>query len=180
MMRIFMIVSLINMCASVSSQIRFTYHWRQIDGVVETIIETPDSANTIVSGLNAPGEYFYEFSVCNDFGCGLDTMKITVLPEKTLALGEDTISVVIRPPDVKKLEVKAILRDADILLQIRSPRAQKVRVMLFNQLGQALAEVTIPVKKGFNFASLPAPRVKGIYFIWVVGNYQSETLKIMI
>lgn len=158
---------------------QFSYLWRQISGPVDVVIQHPDSAKTIVSELNLPGDYLFEFSVTNLFGTGRDTCKVTVLPGEVLSIDTST-RIVLQRPRVTKFEVQMLERASDVLVQIKSPRRQTVKVYLLNMYGQRLAEVSIPVSTGVTIASLPKPRVKGVYVFQFITYFENTSKKILI
>lgn len=162
-----------------SAQVHFTYHWRQIAGPVSVQIDNPDSAATWVRELNAPGEYRFEFEVCNEFGCGYDTCTVTVLPSDVLALDTTTRTRITRPI-IKKLEIKSLIRGSEILFEIKSPRVQSLNVQIYDATGRLLGRSVVNVRTGYNYVSLPAPRVHGVYYIRVISYFENVTRKIMI
>ena len=95
-----------------------TYHWKQVSGSISVTIATPDKDTTEVTGLNVPGEYKFEFAACNDFGCGYDTVKVTVFPADVAAI--DTTKIKIERPQITKLEIKMLQRPAEIWFEIQS------------------------------------------------------------
>lgn len=178
-MKTLIIIISILFVMSARAQVRLTFHWRQISGPIATIIDHPDSANTLVRELNVPGDYDYELEVCNDFGCRQDTARITVRPEKTLAI-DTTSSITIPRPRIKKLEIRWLEKPSEIWLEIKSPRVQTLKMQLYNSLGQMLATAEIPVKHGVNYASLPRPQLHGVYYIRVLSYFENITKKIII
>lgn len=157
----------------------FVFKWRQISGPVEVTIVNPDSASTLVTGLNIPAEYLFEFSVTNMFGTGKDTCMVTVLPAEVLAL-DTTKKTILRKPPVKYFSAKALVKGDLIYIQVKSPKPQVVKVMLFNMLGQALAEAKIPVLSGENIFTLPKPRVNGVYILRFYNEIVNENFKLLI
>ena len=157
----------------------FIYKWRQVSGPTETTIINPDSASTVVTGLNIPGEYLFEFSVTNMFGTGKDTCKVTVLPAEVLAI-DTTKKPILQRPVVKKFSAKAIVKGDRIYIQVKSPKPQKVKVRLYNMMGQALAEAEIPVKGGENIFTLPKPRIGGVYILRFFNEIVNDTYKFVI
>lgn len=156
------------------AQIKFTFGWRQISGPVTVTIVHPDSASTPVTGLDKEGFYDFEFSACNDFGCGYDTCRVTVIGS-VLSL-DTTKPYELSRPEFKEFEVALIDKNSLIYFEIKSPRAQTVKVNIFNTAGQMLATADINVRKGYNYGTLPKPRVHGIYII-VFYTYFEKTVK---
>lgn len=165
--------------SSARAQIKLTYQWRQVAGPVAAVIEHADSASTLVKELNVPGEYKFEFTACNDFGCSSDTCTVTVLPADVLAI-DTTTKVHIERPVIKKLEIAMLDKGGEVWMQIKSPRVQKVTCQLFNSVGQLLATADIQLKTGINYASLPKPRLKGIYIFRFVTYFENVTHKMII
>lgn len=121
----------------------------------------------------------FEFEVCNAFGCGYDTCKVTVHPGDVLSLDTSSRATIVRP-EIKKLEIKSLLRGSEIWFEIRSPRVQSLTFQIYDQAGRLLAKAVVNVRTGYNYASLPAPRVHGVYYIRVLSYFENVTQKIMI
>lgn len=168
----------VSSCASAQMQ----FHWRQIGGPLPTDIAFPDSANTLVKGLFVPGEYEYELAVTfpayNDF-VAKDSVIITVLPGTVLALRPDT-SYQIQRPEIKELEIKVATNSSSILIQIKSPKFQKIECGLFDMVGRKIAKVDMKVFKGVNYMTVPKPKVKGIYILKFTTYFENVTKKIML
>lgn len=61
--------------------------WRQISGPAVANIEKPDHDTTLVTNLNIPGDYQFEYSVTDNGGLtASDTMTVTVHPAVVLPL----------------------------------------------------------------------------------------------
>lgn len=161
-----------------SASAQFEYKWRQISGPIQAFIENPDSAKTLVTGLVKPGAYDFEFSVTNEFGTGKDTMTVTVF-SGPLAITPDSIYNFTRP-EIKKLEIKVIVRASDIYIQIKSPKAQNIKCGLFDMWGRMLAEIDMRVKNGVNYISVPKPQVKGMYIIKFQTYFEKSVQKLFI
>lgn len=162
---------------TVNAQMQF--HWRQVSGPVPTVIDNPDSANTIVKQLNLPGNYEYELTVTNAFGEDKDSVTITVLPGTVLAIRPDSLYYITRP-EIKKLEIKVMARASDIFIQIKSPRMQEIECGLFDIYGRKLAKIDLKVMKGTNYMTVPKPRTKGLYILKFATYFESRTEKIML
>lgn len=177
-MKTTLLLSLLLFTTAASAQVHFTYHWRQIAGPVTVTIVQPDSAKTLVTGLDKEGIYDFEFSATNDWGTGKDTCRVTVVGS-VLSI-DTTHEVVITRPEVNKLEVKSFVRDQEIFFQIKSPRVQSLIVQIYDATGRLLAKAVVNVRTGYNYASLPSPRVHGVYYIRVLSYFENVTQKIMI
>lgn len=176
------VATILALICSLSARGQMTFHWRQVSGPMDAYIVNPDSSTTVVSGLNLPGKYGFEFSATNLFGTGKDTQYVTVFPPKeVLALDDNPRPrVSIRPPTPTKFEVKVLLRGNEILAEIKSPQPQKVTIWLCNVLGQPLTKVDIQVKTGTQVISLPAPRTAGLYVVRFITYFDNKTERIMI
>jgi hypothetical protein len=166
-------ISLQSLCSA-----QTTFHWRQISGPVQTIIVSPDSANTKVTGLNQVGIYGYEFSVTNMFGTASDTCTITAVAG-SLSVKPDSVYHFKRPK-IKKLDIKMIARSSDIYVQIKSPKVQQVTCFLLDVLGRKLAKVDMQVNEGTNFISIPKPQISGVYILHFQTYFEVVTQKIII
>lgn len=164
-------------CFASRAQVKFKYHWRQISGPVTVVIEQPDSAETLVTGLNVEGFYDFEFSVTNDFGTGYDTCRVIVLKD-VLAI-DTTKPVTITRPEIKKFDVRMIERGSEVWFEIKSPRPQRVKINLYNSLGQVMATAQISVKTGNNYGRLPKPTAPGVYYIQF-NTYLENVTKIFV
>lgn len=155
-----------------------SFHWRQISGPVQTDIRNPDSANTQVTGLNVVGIYNYEFAVTNAFGTGLDTCSVTVI-KGALSIQQDSVYHFQRP-EIKNLEIKAIVQGDKILLQIKSPKVQQITCFISDMMGRRIAQSDLMVYRGTNILSLPKPRVAGMYVLQFETYFDVITQKIRI
>ena len=161
-------------CASA----QITFHWRQLSGPLQTKIINPDSANTLVTGLNQVGIYEFEFSITNEFGTGKDTCSVTVI-SGVLSIQPDSVYHFQRP-EIKKLDIKMIVQGNKILIQIKSPKPQQITCFLYDFMGRKLAKIDMTVNKGTNLVSIPKPRIAGIYILSFETYFDVITQKIMI
>lgn len=156
---------------------QMTFHWRQYSGRIQTNIVNPDSANTLVTGLTLEGQYGYELTVSNAFGEDKDSCIITVLRDRTLSIINDT-SYHIERPEIKNLEIKMITRASDIFLQIKSPRQQEIKCIIYDIVGRPIAQIVMQVKHGTNYISIPKPRIQGVYILTFATYFNYITQKI--
>lgn len=177
MKKIFCLIAIFTTLHAFSQQ-KFKYHWRQISGPINVNIVDPDSATTLVTGLNWQGFYDFEFSVTNDFGTGYDTCRVTVF-KNVLSIPTDS-DYAIQRPKIKKLDIKMIEKAGEIYVQIKSPRLQTITCVIYDVAGRALAKSDIKVKEGYNYAKLPKPRVQGVYVIKFLTYFESVTQKVFL
>lgn len=159
-----------------SAQMKF--FWRQYSGPVQTQIINPDSASTEVKGLNKVGIYGFEFTVSNAFGLSKDSCLITVI-NGALDIKHDSVYHIDRP-EIKALEIKSIARATDIYIQIKSPRQQTIKCIIYDVVGRPLAQLDIQAKKGVTYATIPKPQIRGVYIIRFITYYESVVQKIFI
>lgn len=160
------------------SHAQMKFFWRQYSGPVQTQIINPDSASTEVKGLNKVGIYRFEFTVSNAFGLSKDSCLVTVI-NGALDIKHDSVYHIDRP-EIKALEIKSIARATDIYIQIKSPRQQTIKCIIYDVVGRPLAQIDIQAKKGVSYATIPKPQVRGVYIIRFITYYENVAQKIFI
>lgn len=150
-------IAVILLFCFLQTKAQYSYHWRQISGPARTKIENPNAASTIATGLNKTGLYQFEFTVSNNFGKGYDTVNVT-------QLGKTRIKI--QQPHVKKIMTKSLVRQDDILTQIKSPVKQQITVKICDLFGRKMAETGVNLIEGNNIISLPQPAMHGTYILW--------------
>ena len=175
-MKIFFIILTAFFFSQTNAQMKF--FWRQYSGPVQTTIANPDSASTEVTGLNKVGIYGFEFTVSNEFGLSKDSCLVTVI-KGALDISHDSIYHFERP-EIKALEIKSIARATDIYVQIKSPRQQTIKCILYDVVGRPLAQMDIQAKKGVSYITIPKPQIRGVYIIRFITYYENVAQKIFI
>ncbi|NNL81518.1 MAG: hypothetical protein HKO67_13600, partial [Flavobacteriaceae bacterium] len=68
------------------------YSWRQPDGPMEAIIETPDQLITEINGLTREGTYRFQLTIIDDMqGSDSDMVSVTVLPIPVQPISPPTV-----------------------------------------------------------------------------------------
>lgn len=173
LMRKLIVILFVGLLQTASAQ--FNFHWRQYSGPLQTNIVNPDSANTLVTGLNQVGIYGYEFTLSDSSKTweSKDSMTVTVT-DGVLSIKPDSAYHVTRP-QIKDLEIKVFARTSDIFIQIKSPKQQQIECTISDMLGRRLAKIDLQVKKGTNYITAPKPRIAGIYIL-LFTTYFDETV----
>lgn len=154
-----------------------TFHWRQISGPQVTLSQ-PDSAKCQALNLRE-GRYEFELTCTNTHGVGKDSVVITVV-KGVLALDIDQQPKKPRPGVPAKLEINASTNATDILLQILSPRQQRIDCILYDALGREIARTSMQVRTGVNYARLRKPRMEGVYYLRFLTYFERKTEKLVI
>lgn len=154
-----------------------TFRWRQISGPVITLSQ-PDSAKCQALNLRE-GHYEFELTCSNAYGTDKDSIIVTVI-KGVLALDIDQEPRRPRPGAPSRLEIHVTTSTTEILLQILSPRTQRIDCILYDALGREIARTSMQVRKGTNYARLRKPNVKGIYFLRFITYFERKTEKVII
>lgn len=157
---------------------KMQFFWRQYSGPVQIHIENPNTDTTMATGFTAVGIYGFEFTVSNEFGLSKDSCLVTVI-KGALSIREDSVYRIQRP-EIKALEIKSIVRGSDIYVQIKSPRQQTIKCIIYDVVGRPLAQIDIQAKKGISYATIPKPQVRGVYIIRFMTYYENVSEKIFI
>lgn len=154
------------------------FHWRQYSGPATAVIEHPDRPMSAATGLTRIGTYGFELTVENAFGIGRDSFLVNIT-RGVLSINPDPVFHIQRPK-ITKLEIKSILRTGDILLQVKSPRKQKIKCIICDILGRAISQTDLPVEEGISYVSVPKPTTRGVYLLRFITYFESITLKVFI
>lgn len=174
---------ILSLSKGLQAQLRF--HWRQYSGPVTGHIQNADTSTTEVTGLMQVGIYGFELTVSlyatDSIGMpitisGKDSMTVTVIAG-TLGIESDSVYHIERPK-ITKLEIKTAVYGDNIYVIIKSPKSQKIDCAIYDIAGRKLAKAEILVHRGDNFATLPKPRLSGIYILRFLTYFDSQTKKI--
>lgn len=162
---------------SVCASAQINFHWRQYSGPLQTTIVNPDSANTLVTGLNQVGIYGYEFTISDTSATweSKDSMTVTVI-KGVLSIKPDSVYHIKRPV-IKDLEIKVFARSSDIFIEIKSPKPQEIECAITDISGRRLAKIDMQLKKGTNYATAPKPLISGIYILIFTTYFDEPVVK---